>query len=709
MNSVNFETYKFGDFELTPAKRLLERAGVSIHLTARLMDALVLLVENHGKVVTREEFFKRLWPDSFVEENNLNQAISALRKALGVQATGSEFIETVPKVGYRFIAPVEKADGSHSKPVVPAVAPKPVKKPPIKKPLILAVALLVVVSVGGAAFVYRLKRTVSASPRRQDKNAMFRLTNFDGEERAAEFTRDGRIRFVRFIDKVAYSFQMNSDGSNTARDTSIPGLQTGRWSPDGSKVFFHSEGGGADKPLYLVNADGGNVQQMPFQMGNAMWSPDSRKLLFQSSTLSKDKNNSDIYLYDLDSTKITPVVESPAFDGDPSFAPDGAHILFVSDRDGNIEIYSKDLTSGALVRLTNNPGHDAFPTFSPDGTQIVFTSNREKENYDVYLMNADGSDPRKLTDFPGHEAVLTNCWSQDGTRILITSDKGGSVNNTYVMNVETSNPKLLISEEDTDIFSPSYSPDGSQLLVETKNPDAKASIGIYRLQGGIFEAVAETMETGSQPAFSPDGKRIAFKDKVDGNSEVFVMNSDGSGRTNLSQNPAADSCPSWSPDGSKIVFVSNREGDLVNFGLMTMNADGSGQRLVYYADSFAAYPRFTPDGRSLIFQDDKIDGRTGNFELLMVNAESGRDERRLTFRRKYDVQPVVSPDGKWIAFASNADGNSEIYVMRLDRSGLLRITRDLADDHSPAWSPDSRRIVFSSNRGGKMAIYEVTL
>src|SRR6185503_17093874 len=101
-NGTN-ETYRFGDFGLSPSKRLLERGGSSVRLSTRLMDALVLLVEKHGQVVTKEEFLKQLWPDSFVEENNLNQAISALRKTLGAQPNGRDFIETIPKIGYRFI------------------------------------------------------------------------------------------------------------------------------------------------------------------------------------------------------------------------------------------------------------------------------------------------------------------------------------------------------------------------------------------------------------------------------------------------------------------------------------------------------------------------------------------------------------------------------------------------------------------------------
>ncbi len=118
-------------------------------------------------------------------------------------------------------------------------------------------------------------------------------------------------------------------------------------------------------------------------------------------------------------------------------------------------------------------------------------------------------------------------------------------------------------------------------------------------------------------------------------------------------------------------------------------------------------PAWSPDGSEIFFANDKEDGGTGNFEIFKIRVGTGEAEQRLTFRRRYDGHPAVSPVGKQIAFTSNTDGNSEIYIMNSDGTGLLRVTRNPAEDTAPQFSKDGTKIIFSSNRGGKYAIYEI--
>jgi len=117
-------------------------------------------------------------------------------------------------------------------------------------------------------------------------------------------------------------------------------------------------------------------------------------------------------------------------------------------------------------------------------------------------------------------------------------------------------------------------------------------------------------------------------------------------------------------------------------------------------------PAWSPDGRSIFFSNDREDGRVGNFELFSVSSDGG-PETRLTHRPRFEVDAVVSPDGKRMAFVSNGDGNPEIYLMNIDGSGVLRLTRDLGNDYFPHWSPDGKKLIFTSNRTGKYAIYEI--
>ena len=107
--------------------------------------------------------------------------------------------------------------------------------------------------------------------------------------------------------------------------------------------------------------------------------------------------------------------------------------------------------------------------------------------------------------------------------------------------------------------------------------------------------------------------------------------------------------------------------------------------------------------------NDKEDGATGNFEIFKIGFETKTSEQRLTFRRRSDGHPAVSPNGKRIAFTSETDGNSEIYLMNSDGTGLLRVTRNLATDITPQFSGNGTKIIFSSNRGGKFALYEIDI
>jgi len=118
-------------------------------------------------------------------------------------------------------------------------------------------------------------------------------------------------------------------------------------------------------------------------------------------------------------------------------------------------------------------------------------------------------------------------------------------------------------------------------------------------------------------------------------------------------------------------------------------------------------PAWSPNGKQIIFTNDKEDGATGNFEIFRIELETAGSEKHLTFRRRADSQPVFSPDGARIAFVSETDGNSEIYLMNSDGAGLLRVTRNEAEDATPQFSKDGKKIIFSSNHSGKFALYEI--
>jgi len=693
---------RFDGYVFNASRRSLMKNGVRIELTPRVFDLLAKLIENAGEVVTKDELLATVWSDAVVEEGNVNRTVSTLRRKLGRQSDGSDFIETVPKQGYRFIAPIEAAAVS-VEPDRPERGSSPGSQPWQKSRYIyLGLGLALFASLLAAAFVYRPQTPGKKAG--VPKNTLIRLTNDPATDMVPTFTSDGRIRFVRLDGKISYSYVMNADGSDVRREAAIPGLARGLWSPDGTKVFYQREGGGST--VFIANADGSDEKQLTFNAGNTSWSPDSKKLVLQVWSETPDgKKNSDIFIYTLASGELQPVVSHPAFDGDPSFAPDARSILFVSDRDGNIEIYRQDLETGNVMRLTDNPGHDSYPSYSPDGTQIVFNSDREGENTDVYLMDSDGGGLKKLTNLASTEYAASNPWSPDGTQLLVISDKDGA-ENIYLMNVEPFDAREFGITQ-LPATQPDYLGNNSSLVYFRPIGDEGGEIRSFDQVSKQDQVLAVVERLNGQPSVSPDFKRILFTDFVDDNTEIISISVDGKDRVNLTRNASKDLMPSWSPDGRKIAFSTNRGGDLQRYDIWTMNPDGSDQQLAYRDEGSSVNPIWTPDG-DLLFANDRIGGRVGNFELFrLMSAQT--TPVRLTDRIRYDVAPSVSSDGKRVVFSSNADGNFEIYMMNTDGSKLLRLTRDAAEDVEPKFSPDGSKIVFASNRSGEFTIYEITL
>ena len=184
------------------------------------------------------------------------------------------------------------------------------------------------------------------------------------------------------------------------------------------------------------------------------------------------------------------------------------------------------------------------------------------------------------------------------------------------------------------------------------------------------------------PAWSPDGRQIAF---VMGDSpySIYVMNPDGSGERELTPDDNAhETSPTWSPDGRQIAFLAN--------GVRVVNADGSGLRRLTRNGSGGLPPAWSPDGQQIAF----VSRRDSNFEVYAMSADGSR-QRRLTRNAWRDSDPVWSPDGRQIAFVSNW----QVWVMNADGSGQRRLTHNGARNFAPAWSPDGRRIAFERRVG----------
>ncbi|MFC2167102.1 Ig-like domain-containing protein, partial [Acidobacteriota bacterium] len=234
-------------------------------------------------------------------------------------------------------------------------------------------------------------------------------------------------------------------------------------------------------------------------------------------------------------------------------------------------------------------------------------------------------------------------------------------------------------------------------IVFTSNRTGNYDIFSMNADGTGVTQLSADPATDSRPSFSPDGTQILFSSRRTGNGDIYVMNTDGTGVTQLTDVSAVDLHPCWSPDANKIVFESNRDG---NNEIYSMNVDGTELARLTDDSGSDSKPKWSPDGSKILFVSD----RDGDYELYVMNTD-GTGLTQLTENEIRDGDPSWSPDGSKIAFVSTRDGNYEIYIMDADGSGVIRMSFDDDADWYPCWSPWGTKIVFQSNRDGDYEIY----
>jgi Tol biopolymer transport system component len=246
----------------------------------------------------------------------------------------------------------------------------------------------------------------------------------------------------------------------------------------------------------------------------------------------------------------------------------------------------------------------------------------------------------------------------------------------------------------------------NQILFLSTRGASTADIYYMNADGTSVRRVTTHSAEDQDVAVSPDGTRILFSSNRTGTFRVYVMNSDGSGVTNLSgSGPGQDTDPEWSPDGSRVAFESSRNG---SEEIYVMNADGSGVVQLTNDGGENGDVDWSPDGTRIVFETHR-DGPNGEGEIYVMNADGSNLVNLTRTPTVIDADPAWSPDGRFIAWESGANGNIDVWIMSADGSTPRRLTSNTARDGSPSWSPDGTRIAFDSDRSGNFDVWTVDL
>jgi Tol biopolymer transport system component/DNA-binding winged helix-turn-helix (wHTH) protein len=604
---------RFGNYEMHLTTQELFKCGLRIKLTPQAFRVLHVLVEGHGQLVTREELHRTLWPqETFVDfDHGLNNAIKKIRDALCDSADAPRYIETLPRLGYRFIGQVnsvpdvDAADpvfsGNGRNEVLPQSAQTPDARHLAFRSYRMALLLLAVCAVGVWYFTtHRLSAKLPLE--------FVPLTSLPRDERAPTFSPDGEQIAFDYENESGWDiFTKRLDGETIQRLTDPPGVSScPSWSPDGKYIAYlrgYEESAlRVRSGIYLMNPLGGakrrllNVENVSCKVS---WSPDSKTLVYGPAW--SENEPAGLFLVDIDNPVPRRLLSSPphTLDDGPAFSRDGKKIAFARNTSlGTKDLYVVSVSGGEAQRITYLNANLGGPVWTTDDKNIIFwgSTGGSGWNLDLYSVPATGGTPERLPFAAHNESSPTI--SRDGSKLAYVQSQFDPNIWRVALSAQRDSPK--------------------QFIASTWFEDA--------------------------PDFSPDGTRISFLSERDGSLAIWICNADGSNPVRL-MGPDGPNIPRWSPSGDRIAFDSRSAG---RHQIYVVDARGGKPLQLTFGDFNSQTPSWSADGKWVYFGSD----RSGGFEVWKTSLDS---KQTVQVTKQGGFYAQESPDGKFVFYNKPQD------------------------------------------------------
>ena len=670
---------RFGLYEVDLLQGILSRQGVRLKIQEQPFRILALLLQRPGEIVTREELRQSLWPHgTHVNfDGSLNAALKKLRAAIQDDAENPRFIETVPRQGYRFLAPVHSVNDTAS----PASSSANVSPETSEESFEVRMRLHPEFSPERAAELYRERKKAERAARWIDFSLLSCAIVFGS--------------WLLFF--IVYPVPRPSVQRMT-RITNAGGIdEWGGIVSDGTRIFFLERDGGHWN-LMQTSVEGGNAEKMPAPFENTRLfalSPDHSQFLIGQFTRRDDEMP--LWLWPVQGGEPRRMGE--AIGHEPAWSPDGTQITYVRGR----SLYTIHPDGTQLRELAHGPGLPHFPAWSPDGETIRFSMDkREDGTQAVWEMAADGSGLHPIFA-SGRQPASQSAgqWTADGRYFLFSGCENYDCNLwgireawNWFRRSHLGPVQLTHGPDSLHVAIPSQT--GSRVFAfsfRSNRELQKIEPQAHHAESLILNANAEIASV------SPDGHLALYTDRPDGS--LWRSSVDGSQRLRLTKPPLVASAPHWSRDGKQILFTGVRPGYLRQ--IYFLSADGGGLRAVLPEGREAADADWSPDATQIVvsMREKKTQPRFGIYLF-----KSSTSEWTLLPESRGLVAPRWSPDGRYIAALDETNHRLLLYDFLTEKwsdvaeGGLLG---------APFWTCGSSALYFQDQLGSEQAIYRVNI